>query len=637
MRNAISVEKGGRDAAFFFFLFLVATVGFGGSLQPPLVVLRTCSILAALVYLWRRRKDGVSASPYALLAGGFVLLALGHAFSSVYFWVSFQHAINILAAAVLLAWAYRLFRKDPEGTWRKGSILILVVGAAQVLLAFYQRYAAGGGRPHGTFDNTNFLAEFLAVAALLSLARLVFRRETGSGRLLFASAFFLFLYSALSLSGSRGVLLSTVPAIGLILLAAFGVSRGGVVFLVGGVPLLGLLGWGAVARFYSPDIYNYGRWIMWKSAVRTFLDHPFGVGLGGYKYYWYATQEPVATAFRKYGKFASTAHNEYLEVLAGLGAFGLLLFVILLVVPLMLAWKARRKIPAERREMAAAASACLMLSGIHAAFDFNFHEFGIVFVDALFLGALLALVEDITPGRRVSVPAPAAAASIPVLAALLVASILTFAAAAVYDAGEKDLRNGDESSARSRFHMAAMADPFRGPYPDALSALEYRRYAASVRYAGGPDETGFGSLEASIRFETRAASLVPRESKYLQRLSVLLFERFRVTNDPADMAAVVSLAGDALAVNPYAVEGFWHRSALLTVAGRSKEAVEDLVHAVNLEPNFCRGYAKLAEMAGRRDPAMSAEWGKKADACRKRAVGLALEDYEKWLVEDPGK
>ena len=177
----------------------------------------------------------------------------------------------------------------------------------------------------------------------------------------------------------------------------------------------------------------------------------------------------------------------------------------------------------------------------------------------------------------------------------------------------------------------------RAPYPDALSALEYRRYAASVRNGADPDEEGIGALEASIRFEARAARLVPRESKFLRRLSMLRFERFRVMNDPADMEAAVSLAGDALAVNPYAVEGLWHRSGLLAVAGRREEAVLDLVHAVNLEPNFCRGYAKLSELTRGRNPREAAGWGEKEERCLTLAKGIPLEDYEQWLVGGPEK
>lgn len=637
MSNRKPLEKGGRDAAFFFLFLCVATLGFGGSLQAPLFLLRAGAFLAAILYLRRRGKEGIDAPAYALLTGGFVVLSLGHAFSSVYLWVSIQHALNILAAAIFLGWAFFLFREDMVRRWRILFLLVLGIAVTEILVSLFQRMLEGDLRPHGTFDNPNFLAEFLAVAALLCLARLLFREESGRMRLGLAAAVPLLLFAGLTLSGSRGVLVAVLPAVGLLLLAAYGFRKGMGFLLAGGVPLLLLVGFGAVSRFFSPDIYNYGRWIMWKSALRTFLDHPFGVGLGGYKYYWYMTQDPIQTAFRKFGKFAHTAHNEYLEVLTGLGVIGLFLFVLLLVVPLAAAWKARNRIPPGRREMAAAAAAGLLLSGIHAGFDFNFHEFGIVFLDATLLGVLLASIVETTPGRRWTVPSPVLRGAVPLITALFLVAFATFAGATAHYAGERLLRRGDDSRAMDFFRIAATVDPFRAPYPDALSALEYRRYATSGQGASGTDEEGLNALVRSIRYEAKAADLSPREVKYLQRLSFLFAERFRLGGDPSDMEAALFFVDRSLEVNPYAVEGLWHRSSLLEFTGRRKEALEDLARAVKLEPNFCRGYAKLSELLGGADPAISARWKAEEERCRHRAKDLVLEDHERWLVEDPQK
>ena len=635
MSSSITLEKGGRNAAFFFFFLCVSTLGFGGSLQAPLFLLRAGAFLAAIVYLWHRRNETITATGYALLAGGFTMLTLGHAFSSVYVWVSVQHALNILAAAIFLGWAYLLFREDMDRHWRIFFHLAMGIAVTEILVSLVQRTLAGAIRPHGTFDNPNFLAEFLAVAALLCLARLLFREESGRVRLGLAAAVPLFLFAALTISGSRGVFIAVVPAVSLLLIAAYGIRKGTAFLLVGGLPLLGLLGFRAVSRFFSPDIYNYGRWIMWKSALRTFFNHPFGVGLGGYKYYWYVTQDPIETAFRKFGKFAYTAHNEYLEVLTGIGAFGLLLFVFLLIVPLVLGWRARKEILPERREMAAAAAAGLVLTGIHAGFDFNFHEFGIVYTDVTLLGVLLASLPKNSPGRTWTIPSPVFRGAIPVIAAILLVSVATFAGATAHYSGEYFLRKGDDSWATTFFRLAATADPFRAPYPDALSALEYRRFATSDQRAADVDAEGLGALDRSIWFEAKAANLSPREIKYLQRLSFLFAERFRMRGDPADMKAALFFVDKSLEVNPYSVESLWHRSGLLVFTGRRKEALTSLVRAVNLEPNFCRGYAKLAELIGSDDPVASTGWEMKEEQCRVRAKDLVLEDHERWLVEGP--
>ncbi|MBP2675612.1 MAG: hypothetical protein H6Q84_2452, partial [Deltaproteobacteria bacterium] len=60
------------------------------------------------------------------------------------------------------------------------------------------------------------------------------------------------------------------------------------------------------------------------------------------------------------------------------------------------------------------------------------------------------------------------------------------------------------------------------------------------------------------------------------------------------------------------------------------------LRAVSIEPNFCRAYAKLAESSkGKGDPE-SLAWEARAAQCRQAAEGRALEENERWLVEETG-
>ncbi len=627
--------RGGSNAAFFF-LFAVAVLGFGGSLQPTLAILRGAGFGAALLFFWRRRKEPAGIPGYTLLVGGFVTLSLGHAFSSVYLWVSLQHAINIALAAVLLAWAVPLFRLDPEGTWNRAFLAIGGIAFVQVAISLYQRFVEGDMRPHGTFDNPNFLSEFLAAAAILFLARSLGKeKEERRIRLAGGAAAGVLFAAALSLSSSRGVLLSLVPALAFLLIWRFGARRGSIVLAMLGVPALALLGWRAAGRFFALDIYNYGRWIMWKSAFRTFLDHPFGVGLGGYKYYWYATQSPFADAFRKYGKFATTAHNEYLEILSGLGILGFCFFVAVLVVPLLLARRRWRDVPEERRWVAAGAVACLLLSGCHAAFDFNFHEVGIVYLDVILLGVLLSCLPE-TVVRGIRIPGWANSLGIAACAFIMLVTAATLAGTVLYDLGEKQVRGGNPGDAERSFRLAASVDPLRAPYPDALSALNFR-YLQRERSTGKDPGKEMGFLKEAIHWEDKARMLNPREPKYSLRLSSLFLELYRVRREPADVQMALILSDSALRIHPFSVETLFHRSRLLLIMGRNAEAFRDLEYAVSVEPNFCRGYAKLAELAGTGNPLEANGWSEKAEQCRKKARNLDLVDYEKWLVESPEK
>ncbi|HEX9191678.1 MAG TPA: O-antigen ligase family protein [Candidatus Deferrimicrobiaceae bacterium] len=635
-----SSRKGGSDAAFpffffFFLLLLVAIVDTGKLFSARLGFLRLAIFAAAARFLWKSRNTETEVGAYPLIVGGFVFLALGHAFSSVYFWVSLQHGVNIAMAAVLLGWAHRTFRAEPERAWEGAFLSICGIAALQFAIALYQRVADGSIRPRGTFDNANFLSEFLAVAAVLCLSRCLARADRKG--VLFASAagVALFLGAALTLSASRAILIAAIPAAGILFLWRFGWRKGGILLVAGGLPVLAAVGYQAAIRFTSPDPYNYARLVMWKSALRTFLSNPFGVGLGGYKYFWFATQSPVEGAFLKHAKYASTAHSEYLEVLAGLGAAGFVLFLLVLLVPMVLAARNFRRVEEERKWAVAAAAACLAVSGIHAAFDFNFHEIGLVVPGAILLGALLAALPPGPSRIRYSVPPWMRLAGAGAAVLLLVVSAATAAGKGARQFGESRLRGGDVRGAERMFRAAAAIDPFCDAYPDALAALAYRFYREEASAARPDARRAEEFLSESIRWESRAISLAPRDFDKVSRLSRLYADRHNAFGRASDLREAIGLAGRAQELNPYGAGMLWERAELLLREHRTEEAAADLARAVSVEPNFCRGYAKLSELRMPSDPAEAAGWAEREQACRRRAKSRVVEEHEKWLVESP--
>lgn len=629
------MEKGGRNAAFFFFLLLVAVIDTGKFFPVRLGVLRLAVFFAAILFLRRCKDEELELELYPLIVGGFVLLSLGHAFSSIYPWVSMQHALNIAMAAVILGWAYSVVRNDPDRAREWVFLPIFAVAVLQFLVALYQRYATGNFRPRGTFDNTNFFAEFMAIAGVLCISRFLAREGRRKDRMMCAAGAVLFLGAALTLSASRAVLIAVVPAVGILLLWRFGWRRGGVFLLAGGIPALAFLGYQAATRFTSPDPYNYARLVMWKSAVRIFQSYPFGVGLGGYKYYWFATQSPVEGAFVKYGKYATTAHNEFLEILSGLGAVGLVLFLLVLLVPVFLAVRGFRGIKEGRKWGAAGAASGLIVSGVHAMFDFNFHEIGLVVLDAILLGALLAWLPPVRSRFRFSITPWMKRLGVAAAILLLAVSTTTLVGKTAHRIGVPRLQRGDIPGAERMFRIAMDVDPFCDTYPDAMAALGHRLYLAGIR-GGNPDPLRAESLlTETIRWEAKAVSLSPRDFQKTSRLSRLFGDRYGVSRRQEDLRASIDWAGRALEINPYSAEKLWDRAGLLTLDRRPREAASDLERAVSIEPNFCRGYAKLAKLTEGKDEPQSRAWEARAEKCREAARGRTLEENERWLVEAP--
>ena len=629
------MKKGGRNAAFFFFLLLVAVIDTGKLFPVRLGILRLVVFSVAILSLWRGWGEKPEIGLYPLIVGGFVILSLGHAFSSIYPWVSMQHALNIAMAAVILGWAHWIVRNDPDRSREWIFFPICAVAVLQFVMALYQRFAAGNFRPRGTFDNTNFFAEFMAIAGVLCISRFLAKEERSKIRMICAAGAVLFLGAALALSASRAVLIAVVPAVGILLLWRFGWRRGGVFLLAGGIPALAALGYHAAMRFTSADPYNYARFIMWKSAIRIFRSYPFGVGLGGYKYYWFATQSPVEGAFAKFGKYTTTAHNEFLEVLTGLGAVGVVLFLLVLLVPVFLAVRYFRGIEEGRKWAAAGAAGGLLVSGIHAMFDFNFHEIGLVVLDAILLGALLAWLPLDRSRFRLSITPWMKRFGVVAAILLFAVSTVTLAGKTAHRMGVLRLQHGDISGAERMFRMAIGVDPFCDTYPDSMAALGHRLYLAGIR-GGKPDSARAESLlTEAIRWEVKAIILSPRDFQKTSRLSRLFADRYGVSGRQEDLSTSIDWAGRALEINPYSAEKLWDRAGLLTLARRPSDAASDLERAVSIEPNFCRGYAKLAKLTEGKDEPQSRAWEARAEKCREAAKGRTLEENERWLVKDP--
>ena len=121
------------------------------------------------------------------------------------------------------------------------------------------------------------------------------------------------------------------------------------------------------------------------------------------------------------------------------------------------------------------------MSGIHAMFDFNFHEIGLVVLDAILLGALLAWLPPVRSRFRFSITPWMKRFGVAAAILLLAVSTATLAGKTAHRMGVSRLQRGDFPGAERMFRMAISVDPFCDTYPDTMAALGYRLYLAGVR------------------------------------------------------------------------------------------------------------------------------------------------------------
>jgi len=195
-----------------------------------------------------------------------------------------------------------------------------------------------------TLGSINFTAFFLGISLIISILRIILKKGSYFSiiNILISIPVFIF-------CGSRIALFSLIMVL-ILLIFSVGSKKN---FLRVIIVLLLFLGFAIVisyfnsniAKRYSKDIMkffsgNEERIFLWKISGKIIKDHPFGVSLGGFKYFFPEYQGKYLSSIKKglyfkYRKnyFAVEAHNEYIQIFSegGILLFGIFIaFIILL-------------------------------------------------------------------------------------------------------------------------------------------------------------------------------------------------------------------------------------------------------------------------------------------------------------------
>src|SRR3989454_12674436 len=303
----------------------------GGTTHLPVLIIRLTLLLAATVWIIASMKSGRITVPWSRL---FVPVAvfLGWATLSIvwspYTAISLQWLLSLFSYALMLFFVLLLV----DSPWQVRGLVMVILGMGlfEAGVGMYQYLWLGKLRATGTFFNPNFFATYEAATFAVAFGLLCFRgREDGfrwTMPLLWLTAVVVGL--AFVLSQSRGGLLAFVAA------AAFiGLSRFGKPFL--GILLLGFV-LGAlvpnplqqrILAVGTKDPYAFTRLDIWKNSVERIADHPWGVGLGIYKYTSFRYRFPIEGSIARFAKRAEPAHMNTFQWAGGLVGGGWLFFL----------------------------------------------------------------------------------------------------------------------------------------------------------------------------------------------------------------------------------------------------------------------------------------------------------------------
>lgn len=535
-----------------------------------------------------------------------------------YRWITYQWFIHHSVALGLYGFVrWRSGLDEDEG--EQVGIWIILAAVAQVALALVQKVFFAEGRSSGTLQNPNFLSEFLVVALAVSL----FGCSKGGKRWL------CHVVAAICLLG-----------LGLTL------SRGGIVlacilgfYFVGNrwgwrkafATLVGL----GMALLFTPnplrdrfagvdDPFAFTRFSIWRVATRMLLDHPFGVGLGQFKYYWSAYREPIEGSIVRYAKLATTPHGELFSVGSELGWPGLVLALGIACCVVVSFIRAHKSGNSTIRT----ASVLIALAGIHSLVECNLHVFGFLLMNSVIFAAVVSKTWTPVIERSLQVTLPIRLGSSILLVLFIVYSMATFAGSLLFDSGLNSFRSGDAAGALAKFRKASMIDPWRSTPPDSASLAAYRLYERDRNKA---------RLSESLEYMQEALSRNPVDFRYPARVAFLLEEMARRSKRPEFSKIVLAAAFNqhdrAIRLAPHSADLRYNKAVALNNVGLREDAISLMREVLVDEPRYAKGWMLLGTLSAESDRPLALVAYRTALDVRSQWLPKMSEAYEKDFLD----
>lgn len=301
----------------------------GGEGVYQLALLEISAVAVLSVWISRQlRQQELILKPFpgmwALLI--FILCLILSTFFSRYIYGSFAGFMEWASYLIIFLVMTQIRRSAVESVIIKiGAVLI----GLQALLSFYQVWLLKEARASGSFTIANYFADFIIIGLCVGLAYLLFQKQKAAQKFLIGLIIVIF-FAALYFSGSRGgLIIFLVIAFSLITLRNW---RLGVLTAIIGAVLLFTVPNKLIDRFQEADIYSFTRLKIWNQAFEIIQLNPItGGGLNNYEYYAIQTNFPVTDAVGHYAKVARIAHNLYLQLAADTGLPALVLFLIFIL------------------------------------------------------------------------------------------------------------------------------------------------------------------------------------------------------------------------------------------------------------------------------------------------------------------
>ncbi len=560
--------------------------------------------------------------------------------------INIHHSISALYRLISYALIYFLVVNNIKSKLEIKKLVLSILGVS-VFVALYgliEFFIHNFSPPFSTFPNLNIFASFLLVPFSLTSGMLLFGKERGRAKRIVLGIMTVLFLLAIITTRSRGAFLSL--ALIVIFLGYLKSKRYALITLALVILIFSLLPTpvnSPLARLITiggKDPYAYTRISIWKSALSIFKDHPFlGTGLGTFEDAFPGYSFPVEGVFARFGKKASFAHCEYLQIASEIGIFALGIFIWLLCAFFRKAKELLKNLRGkEEYDLVVGLVAGIAGVLIHSLVDFPLHAPAVTIFLTMNAGIVMGLSPSPSTVSASTVDQPRRLAPFTVLGkryylySVLTILILGYAIFAPYLA--------DIYAERGEYRKAIVQDPLCGEYHFELANFYLKEYKEAFRSAQEPcfltplenRETGDFSyrIDAYEEFK-RAIRLEPRNGYYHRCLAKFYHQNF-TGRSRIDFA--IREMERALELDPNYCFLYYELGSIYANEGRYEEAIQNYKKATELEPNYAQAHYNLGriyEDLGRTE--MAEEEYKKAEEARRKGLAkLTRTKYENQLI-----
>jgi O-antigen ligase len=587
--------KSWRDMATMLCLVLLVAVSpTGNEATHPLILGIYRTLLLVIVALYTMGPDRSRLprlSPWfssALILLGAVMWISVLRWQGSHFEGFYALYENVLFIAAFVALAHTGLARP--AAWKRSVLTFVVL----INMAYMAGTLIFDKRPYfGPFVNSNYLASFMLPGIAICAATVLL---ASSIRLRIAAGVAgLFLYYGIAQTASRGATLAGLALLGL---AGFRAARrGGISILRLGlvaslfVVLTVAMSHSLVQKFLDRgerDPYNYQRGKIWMGSLSMIGENPVsGVGLGYFSYVSKLFTPAAESTIARYRKYPNIAHSEYLQYMAEIGIPGALLLFGLGAGLYAIAW--RRGGTTTAANSVVQESALLAAAGlaVHALVDNNWT------VPVMAAGLAVISQADLLPhledrARPLTSAVWRNAFALLFIAVWLDAAVISGIGLYFNEVGHKAHLARDFQLAERNHRLALAVIPNHPVLLDNLGIVYLDEFIETKKpeYLDRAEFAFADAMGQNPHFDVPAGHL---ENVLMQRLT------FDPQKDAGIHKKIIEVDQHLLKVNPFnpfirknLAEAFYN-------LGDRNQACEQLLKAIEIEPNYVPAYLRLAE------------------------------------------